>query len=503
MGQFSGVIGILLILGVAYGLSNNRKAIHWRLILSGLCIQWILALFILKVPAGQALFHWIGQGIEKLLSFSDLGASFVFGPLVSQPEKMAALFGPGGAFIFAFKLVPTIIFVATLVSISYHLGLMQRVVKLVAWVVAKLMGASGAEALSNAASIFVGQIEAQLLIKPYISTMTQSELLSVMAGSMACIAGGVMAVYIKMGIPAEYLLTASLMAAPGALVISKLMLPETMASYTQGTVQLTVERNTVNVIDAAAHGAGDGLKIGLNVCAMLIGFIALIGLIDFGIGQLGLFLSSLGFTFSYIAVDLDHLSLKGILGFLFYWVALAVGVPQGDAQVVGSLMGTKMVINEFVAYSDLSPMIQKGILDPKSIAIASFALCGFANLSSIAMQVGGIGEIAPSRKSDLAKLGFRALLCGTMASYVSSAIAGILITPGGTAESEFLPIGIGIAVAVITLVWVNTAKQFKNDRALSPNSYGEGSLPLQGIETTIAPETKDTSHTSQILSGVF
>lgn len=473
MEQFTGFIGIASILIVAFLMSTNRSAINWRLVISGLCIQWILALFILKVPAGQQLFHVIGQGIEKLLSFSDLGGGFVFGPLVSQPEKMIDLFGPAGGFIFAFKLVPTIIFVATLVSISYHIGLMQRVVQVVAWLVSKLMGASGAEALSNAASIFVGQVEAQLLIKPYVSSMTKSELLAIMAGSMACIAGGVMAVYIKMGIPAEYLLTASLMAAPGALVISKLMVPETEQSMTQGEVRLKVEKSSVNIIDAAAHGAADGLKIGLNVCAMLIGFIALVGLIDFVIGQAGLLLADWGTDLSGFGLDVNHLSLKSILGSVFSLVALAIGVPANDAQVVGSLMGTKIVLNEFVAYADLSPMIAKGLLDPKSIAIASFALCGFANFSSIAMQIGGIGEIAPSRKSDLAKLGFKALMCGTMASYTSSAIAGILITQVGAQDdgSMLVPV-ILIGGAVVIMI---AAQRFAKRPAIlmAPNPFDD------------------------------
>jgi CNT family concentrative nucleoside transporter len=472
MEQFTGLIGIAGILIAAYLLSNNKAAINWRLIISGLCIQWIVALFILKVPAGQTLFHWVGQGIETLLGFSDLGGGFVFGPLVAQPDKMTELFGPAGGFIFAFKLVPTIIFVATLVSIAYHVGLMQRVVQAVAWLVSKLMGASGAEALSNAASIFVGQVEAQLLIKPYVSTMTQSELLAVMAGSMACIAGGVMAVYIKMGIPAEYLLTASLMAAPGALVIAKLIYPETQQSLTQGTVQLKIEKTSVNLIDAAAHGASDGLKIGLNVCAMLIGFIALVGCIDFVVGKLGLALAGLGADLSAVGLKLEQLSLKSILGSAFSLIAVALGVPTQDASTVGSLMGTKMVINEFVAYADLSPMIQSQALDPKSIAIASFALCGFANFSSIAMQVGGIGEIAPSRKSDLAKLGLKALLCGTMASYVSAAIAGILIAPKGQEGLESLLVpSLLILLAVGVMVATRRLAQAKPGYPMRPNPF--------------------------------
>ncbi len=433
---FSGLIGIVGLLGLAYLLSNNRKAINWRLVGSGLLIQVIVAIFILKFPLGQVIFHGISQGITKLLAFSDAGAAFVFGPLVSQPQTLAKLFGPAGSLIFAFKLIPTIIFVATLVSLAYHLGIMQHVIRAFAWVVSKVMGASGAEALSNVASIFVGQVEAQLMIKPYVATMTNSELLTVMAGSMACIAGGIMAVYIQMGIPASYLLTASLMAAPGALVVAKIVYPETEVSQTQGSVKLEVPKTTVNLLDAAAHGASDGLKIGLQVVAMLISFIALIAMVDWVVGKMGQGLSHLGLTLSFIGLDINHLTLQDLLGTAFSGVALALGVPARDAITVGGLMGTKIVVNEFVAYSNLTGMMTQASaggssilpMAPKSMAIATFALCGFANLSSIAMQVGGIGEIAPNRKADLARLGFMALVCGTIASYISSAIAGILVS---------------------------------------------------------------------------
>lgn len=433
---FSGLIGIIGLLGVAYLMSNNRKAINWRLVTSGLIVQWVIAIFILKVPIGQQIFQAIAAGITKLLAFSDAGAGFVFGPLVSQPQTMDKLFGPGGGFIFAFKLIPTIIFVATLVSIAYHIGLMQRVVQAFAWAVSKIMGASGAEALSNAASIFVGQVEAQLMIKPYVPSMTQSELLAVMAGSMACIAGGIMAVYIQMGVPASYLLTASLMAAPGALVIAKIVHPETEESQTQGSVKLDIPKQTVNLLDAAAHGASDGLRIGLQVVAMLVGFIALIAMLDWCVGQAGLLMSYGGLNLQFAGLDVEHLTLRSILGTAFSGIAVGLGVPWEEANFVGSLMGTKLVVNEFVAYSDLTGMMTQAAasggsiapLSAKSMAIATFALCGFANLGSIAIQIGGIGEIAPTRKADLARLGVKALICGTMASYVSSAIAGIIVS---------------------------------------------------------------------------
>jgi concentrative nucleoside transporter, CNT family len=422
----TGCFGVVAILLLAYSLSGNKALINWRLVVSGLSLQVLLAIFCLKVPLGQQLFHQLGQAISQLLDFSTEGASFVFGFLVSKPNQLNELFGAGSSFVFAFKLVPTIIFVSVLVNGLYHLGVMQWIVRWVAWVVYKLMGASGSEALSNTASIFVGQIEAQLLIRPYLSTMTQSELLASMSGGMACIAGSVMAVYIQMGIPAEFLLTASLMAVPGALVISKLVCPESEHSVTRGTISLEVRKESVNLIDALSRGATEGLKIGLNVCAMLIGFISLIALFNFLLQAFGRTLFSWGVNTGFLGLDIQHLSLNTILGQLFYWVAILVGVPQPDAQTVGSLMGTKLVLNEFVAYADLAPMIGNGQLSPKALAIASVALCGFANLSSVAMQVGGIGAMVPERKNDLARLGMKALLCGTLASYLSSALVGIL-----------------------------------------------------------------------------
>ncbi|MEY3679336.1 MAG: hypothetical protein RI924_1477, partial [Bacteroidota bacterium] len=310
------------------------------------------------------------------------------------------------------------------VSVAYYLGIMQRIVKFFAFIVYKLMGVSGSEALSNVASAFVGQVEAQIMIKPYLRGMTMSELLASMAGSMACIAGGVMAVYIALGVPAEYLIAASIMAAPGALVISKIVWPETEVSETKGDVSLEIKKTNANLVDAISHGASDGLKVGLNVIAMLIGFIAIIALVDYVLGKIGAGLGSLGLTLAAVGIDINTLSLKQILGAVFSLFAWAMGVPGKDIQVAGSLMGTKMVINEFVAYLDLAKI--KATLDAKTLLITSFALCGFANFSSIAIQVGGIGELAPERRTDLAKLGVKALICGTLASYLSATIAGIL-----------------------------------------------------------------------------
>jgi CNT family concentrative nucleoside transporter len=423
--RYQGLTGIVLILGIAFALSSNRKAINWRLVGSGLAIQLFLAFFILKSDTGKLLFEKLGALIEKVLGFSANGAEFVFGALVKK-DLMEKAFGPGNDFVFFFKIVPTIIFVAVLVNIAYHIGLMQRVVALVARLVHFLMRVSGAEALSNVSSIFVGQVEAQIMIKPYLRTMTRSELLASMAGSMACIAGGVMAIYISLGVRAEYLLAASLMAAPGALVISKIVLPETEESETKGSVKLDVKKQYTNLLDAIAHGSSDGLKVGLNVLAMLVGFIALIYLFDSGIGGLGRLLVQAGVPAGFLGIRWDALSLNYILGNFFSVFAWAMGVTGSETQLAGMLMGKKMVINEFVAYLDMSGMVSKKLLSAKTELIASFALCGFANFSSIAIQVGGIGELAPERRSDLARLGLKALICGTLASYLSASLAGVI-----------------------------------------------------------------------------
>ncbi|MES2730597.1 MAG: nucleoside transporter C-terminal domain-containing protein [Bacteroidota bacterium] len=427
MERFTGLIGVAVILLLAFLLSNNRKAINYRLVITGLAIQVGLAIFILKIPIGQKIFGWLAKAVEKVLSFSDRGGEFVFGPLANT-VSLQNTFGSGVSIIFFFKIVPTIIFVAVLVSIAYHIGLMQRIVGVFARIMHRLMGVSGSEALSNVASMFVGQVEAQIMIQPYLAGMTMSELLASMAGSMACIAGGVMAVYIALGVPAQYLLAASLMAAPGALVIAKIVFPETIVSETKGVVRVHVKKTSANLIDAISHGASEGLKVGLNVIAMLIGFLALVALFDYTLGKLGYLLAEyLHLSLSGIGLDLRTLSLKQLLGLLFSGFAWVMGVPGQDIQTAGSLMGTKMVINEFVAYLDLSALLKTGTLHPKTVLIVSFALCGFANLSSIAIQVGGIGQLAPERRADLAKLGFKALICGTLASYLSATLAGMLM----------------------------------------------------------------------------
>jgi CNT family concentrative nucleoside transporter len=397
MGRFTGVIGIIIILGLAFLWSNNRKKINYRLVITGLLLQITLAIFILKVPIGQEIFFWLGKAINKLLDFSKAGGLFVFGDLTKITQILPEGIVKSGVFLFI--LLPTIIFVCVLVAIAYHIGLMQRVIAVIARFVHWAMRVSGSEALSNVASAFVGQVEAQIMIKPYIS----------------------------MGVPASYLLAASLMAAPGALVIAKIVFPETEESETKGTVKLEVKKEHSNIMDAISNGASDGMKISINVIAMLIGVIALIALIDALLGYFGHFLSWTGLSLSALGLNLDNLRLKDVVGAFFSLFAVVMGVPPSESLHVGSLMGTKMVINEFVAYSDLTPMIKQGLLSAKSVVIASFALCGFANFSSIAIQLGGIGVLVPSRKADLAKLGFKAMLCGTMASYISASLAGILL----------------------------------------------------------------------------
>ncbi len=413
MERFTGLLGIVLILGVAFLLSNNRRAINYRTVGVGLALQTGLAVFILRTTFGQQLFQTLGYYVDRLLRKADKGAEFVFAPLV-RTDILSKAFGAGNDFIFFFKIIPTIIFVAVLVNIFYHLGIMQRVVAVMARAMKWLMGVSGAEALSNVASTFVGQVEAQIMIKPYLAGMTNSELLSSMSGSFACIAGGVLAVYISLGVPAPYLLAASIMAAPGALVISKIVMPETQVSETSGIIKLDIKKTHANLLEAISAGASEGLKVGFNVIAMLIGFIALIALID-----------SLLFRLGFSVFGFSGLSLNFILGKFFSVFAWAMGVPAKDVQAAGALMGTKMVVNEFVAYIDLVKI--KQTLDPKTVAIVSFALCGFANFSSIAIQIGGIGELAPARRSDLARLGFKALICGTLASYMSATLAGLLL----------------------------------------------------------------------------
>ncbi|RYD50995.1 MAG: NupC/NupG family nucleoside CNT transporter [Sphingobacteriales bacterium] len=419
MQRLSGLIGIFLILGLAFLVSNNKRRINIRLVLSGLALQLLIALLVLRVPAVNTAFQAVGRGMGMIETFAKEGASFVYGGLASigadgTPQNYAA----PGAFVFAFNITATIILVCILVAILYYLRIMQAIVSVVAKAMNFIMRVSGAEALSNVASAFVGQVEAQVMIRPYLSGMTRSELLASMAGSLACIAGGILIVYVSMGARADYLIAASLMAAPGALVISKIVFPETEVSQTMGTVKLEVKSGYANLIDAISHGAADGWKIAMNVIAMLIGFIALIALVNFGLGHLG---SIWGMP----ASGIGSLSLDFLFSKLFFPFAWAMGIPMEDVNNAATLLGQKLTINEFVAFKNLTSGTLP-ITTQKGMLITQIAICGFANFSSVGMQIGGIGALAPERRADLAKLGLKALFCGTLASYLSACIAGIL-----------------------------------------------------------------------------
>jgi len=443
---FRGFIGILVLIGIAFLLSNNKKKINWKLVITGLGLQFIFAVFILRseelrsffVPLGwpKDFFTWISGFFVIILNFTTEGATFVFGDLAKPPGADGSL-----GFFFAFQVLPTIIFFASLMSILYYLGFMQTVVKGMAWIMAKFLGTSGAESLSTSANIFVGQTEAPLMIRPYLKDMTRSEILTIMVGGMATIAGGVMAAYIqilgtaysiKHGIPlidaqhifATQLLGASIMAAPAAIVISKILFPETGEPVTKGTVKIDVEKNAENVIEAAANGASEGLKLALNVGAMLLVFIALIAMFNYGLNFIGdLFNWNESLKVNYG----ESLSFQLMLGWIFQFVAFGIGVPWEDALNFGSLFGTKIVINEFVAYSDMGILIEAGkILNEKTIIMLTYALCGFANFSSIGIQIGGLGPLAPSRKSEIAALGIKAVIGGAMATLMTATLAGLL-----------------------------------------------------------------------------
>lgn len=424
MDRFFGILGIIFIFSVAFLMSNNKRAINFKTIGMGFLLQILLAVFVLKTPLGQMIFGNIGLFIQKILDFANLGAKFMFGPL-SSAQQLSTIFGPG-AIVFSIQLLATTIFITVIVNILYYYRIMQRIVAVLGKAMYKIMDVSGAEAFSNVASSFVGQIMAQIMIKPYLPNLTRSEMLASMTGSMACISGGVMAIYVGWGIPAEYLLAASIMAAPGALVISKIVYPEDGEPQTKNEVKISKRRTHVNVIDSIARGASDGLGVSLKVIGVLIAFVALIAMIDWFLGKFGVLLSNvMHWNLGFLGLDINNLSMKAIVGKLFGAFAYIMGVPIKDASAVGSLLGTKFILNEMLGYIDLVA-IRNSISD-KSFIIASFALCGFANLSSIAIQIGGIGELAPNQRKNLSRLGVRALICGTLASYMSACIAGILL----------------------------------------------------------------------------
>jgi concentrative nucleoside transporter, CNT family len=418
-----GLFGLAVLICIAWLFSNNKRAVDWRLIATGVILQIGFAAVVILVPGGRDVFDWLGQGFVKLLSFVNEGSRFIFGSLMNTDQY---------GFIFAFQVLPTIIFFSALMGVLYHLGVMQAIVKAMAWAITKVMRVSGAETTSVCASVFIGQTEAPLTVRPYISKMTQSELITMMIGGMAHIAGGVLAAYVGLlgaGDPlqeafyAKHLLAASIMAAPATLVIAKLLVPETGTPLTSGKIKMEVEKTASNLIDAAAGGAADGLKLALNIGAMLLAFIALIALINAPLTWLGDITGIAGLIG-------QPTNLSTIFGYILAPLAWVIGTPWADATTVGSLIGQKLVINEFVAYMQLSEIIKGNVdgivLSPEGRLIATYALCGFANFSSIAIQIGGIGGLAPDRRADLAKFGLRAVLGGTIATLMTATIAGVL-----------------------------------------------------------------------------
>jgi CNT family concentrative nucleoside transporter len=409
MGRLMGFVGLATMLGLAFLFSTNRRKISLKTLIWGVSLQFIFALFVLRLSFGRNLLTWAGAGVNQLLSYSFAGSSFVFGELGKKSGQLG--------FFFAFQVLPTVIFIAAFFAVLYHYGVMQLIIKGAAIVMTKFMGASGAESLNVAASIFMGQTEAPLTIRPFLPDLTRSELMTVMTSGMAHVSGGIMAAYIAFGIEPKHLLSAVIMTAPGTILMSKMLVPETESPKTAGRVVMSEEEveteHKENLLGAIARGTTDGLGLALNIAAMLVSFLALIALLN-GI---------LGGIHNHVAWF--PMSLESILGALFAPIAWVIGIPWHDCRAIGNLLGTRMALNELVAFSMLGP--QKGMLDPRSFTIATFALCGFANLSSIGIQLGGIGALAPNKRGELAKLGFRAMLAGTMANLMSASIAGMLL----------------------------------------------------------------------------
>jgi CNT family concentrative nucleoside transporter len=404
MGRLTGVLGIAVIVGLAYLFSTDRRAIKLKTVAWGLGLQFALGLFVLRVSAGQRLFAALGAGAKHLLDFSYVGSEFVFGEIGKANSNLGL--------IFAFQVLPTIIFIAAFFAVLYHLGVMQLIIRAAAWVMTAVMGASGAESLNVAASIFMGQTEAPLTIRPFLPKLTKSELMTVMTSGMAHISGGMMAAYIRVGgADAKHLLTAVIMTAPGTLLMAKMLVPETEQPLTAGRVQMPPSQKESNVLGAIARGTVDGLHLALNVGAMLIVFLALLALLN----------AMMGWT--HLHIGWFPYSLQQVLGWLFAPIAWLIGIPWHDATAIGNLLGTRMVLNEFVAFAQLGTI--KDTLDPRTFTIATFALCGFANFSSIGIQIGGIGALAPEQRDQLAKFGIRAMLAGTMANLISASIVGI------------------------------------------------------------------------------
>ena len=409
MEKYTGIFGVIAILLIGYIFSNNRKKINCKLVAVGILLQVLTGIFILKMPLGKYLFELLAKGVTTILELSRVGGKFIFGPLANQ-DLLSKTFGSSNSFIFIIQIVPTIVFICAAVSALYYFHILQHIVKAFAWLFNKLLGVSGAEALANTLVAIVGQVESAIIVQPYLGKMTKSEILTIMTGGMACISGSLMAIYSSFGVKTEYLLAASFMAIPGSFVLSKLFYPEDKVPLTKDTVHVDFKITEKNLVESILDGAYSGVKISVGVIAMLIAFISLIAMMD-----------KLLFTLN------PHLSLKFLLGYLFTPIVYLLGIPKNDISTVAQLLGTKISLNEFVAYIDFSKIVAQHSLNPKTIAITTFLLCGFANFSSIAIQVGGLSQMAPERKSDFAELGFKAMLCGALTSCISGCIVGILL----------------------------------------------------------------------------
>ncbi len=411
MGRLTGILGLVTMLGLAYAMSSNRRAIKSKTVAWGLGLQITFAFFVLRFEYGRTLFEYAGKIVNGLLSFSFAGSEFVFGELGKKALSSQA-------FYFAFQVLPTIIFIAAFFALLYHLGIMQIIIKIAAWIMTRVMGASGAESLNVAASIFMGQTEAPLTIRPFLDKLTKSELMTVMTSGMAHVSGGIMAAYIAFGIEPKHLLTAVIMTAPGTLLMAKMVVPETEQPLTAGRVEMPEMEKDANVLGALARGTSDGLSLAINVAAMLISFLAMLALVNFCMGGIHHWLAGQGIAWF-------PESLQKVFGWVFSPIAFVIGIPWHDCASVGNLLGTRMVVNELVAFHDLGGM--RSTLDPRSFTIATFALCGFANFSSIGIQIGGIGALAPGQRQWLARFGIRAMLAGTMANLMSASIVGMLL----------------------------------------------------------------------------
>ncbi len=422
MGRFTGVLGLLAMLGFAYLFSTDRKAIKLKTVLWGLGLQLSFAIFVLRVAAGRDLFQWAGEKVNTLLGYAFYGSQFVFGELGLPSVANTNFAASPEHFVFAFQVLPTIIFIAAFFALLYHIGVMQLVIRAAAWLMTRVMGASGAESLNVAASIFMGQTEAPLTIRPFLNKLTKSELMVVMTSGMAHVSGGIMAAYIAFGIKAEFLLTAVIMTAPGTLLMAKMLVPETEQPLTAGRVEMPEMEKDSNFLGAISRGTVDGLHLALNVGAMLISFIALLYLVN----------AMMGGAHNWFVLH-PHLhltrfpsSLQQVFGWVFAPIAWLIGIPWHECMAMGNLLGTRMVINEVVAFQQLGELVKASAFDPRAARIATFALCGFANFSSIGIQIGGIGALAPDQRTQLAKFGIRAMLAGTMANLMSASIVGIL-----------------------------------------------------------------------------